>query len=239
MICSLSRRTANEESSRTSLVVHSSLHFKESLVKNLVQFVTDAKSAGRDLQKFSSRVGGAVDEIVALNEHVLHLLERTANEIRPQIGNGFVQQVYNALLPVAPAQPQAIAVRRKEIKSLWYQMTAVMKENIEKLILEARLNMGALDRLEAQLGVINGILAREDNKINADELELVSASEFRTNRPVSDGIIPISWTNCGRGLGETRVGAPGFAHTETNRQLYRKAAPSQITWASLDRSSKI
>lgn len=156
-----------------TLLEHSTLSFKVSLAKNLGKFITDAKSAGRDLQRFSSRVGGTVDEIVALNEHVLQLLERTANEVQPQIGEGRVERVINSLIPAKPIQPEVIAARRKEIKTLWFHMTSLMKVNIEKLIFEAQRNTRALDELEEQLNLISGIIVREDNQISADEMEML------------------------------------------------------------------
>lgn len=158
----------------STLVEHSTLHFKDSLVKNLDQFISDAKTTGRDLQKFSSRVGGTVDEIVLLNEYALQLLERAANEERPQIAGDLPDQIFNSLFPVAPVPPEVIAARKEEIKAVWIDMTDLMKKSIRSLIFEARLNLGALDRLDAKLISINGLLAREDNRNSKAEKELLA-----------------------------------------------------------------
>lgn len=152
---------------------HSSLGIRDSLVRNLNNFVADAKSAGRDLQKFGSRVGGAIDQIVSTNEEALLLLEQTAKDLRPQISDDPVHRVLDALLPTKRISSEVLATRMKEIEAVWFEATGLMKSTVERLIHECRLNMGALDRLEEKLSVINKIVVKEDGKITAKEGEMV------------------------------------------------------------------
>lgn len=152
---------------------HSSLVSKDSLVKNLDSFVVDAKTAGRDLQKFGSRVGGAIDQIVSMNEYVLLLLEQTANDLQPQISDGPINQLLDALLPTKRVTPSVLATQTKEIEAAWFKGTGLMKSTVEQLIHEFRLNMGTLDRLEEKLGIIYTIAVREDTIIAANEEEMV------------------------------------------------------------------
>jgi hypothetical protein len=164
----------SDESISTTLVKLSSLIAKDALVDRLNEFVMDAKTAGRNLQRFGSRVGGAVDQIVVMNEYVLKLLENTAKDAQPQIGSGPLQRVFNAISPIGPAGPQLVAARRKEVETTWYQATGMMESTVRKLILEAEANLMALDRLESQLDLINEMVLREDNHVRAQAEEVVS-----------------------------------------------------------------
>lgn len=152
---------------------HSSLFSKDSIVKNLDSFVADAKSAGRDLQKFGSRVGGAIDEMVSTNEYVLLLLQQVAKDVQPQISGNLVQRALNGLSPPRRMSPEVLAKRMKEIEEAWYESTGTMKLAVERLIHESVSNINALDRLEAKLNGINKIVVREDKKNAKDEEDWV------------------------------------------------------------------
>jgi hypothetical protein len=187
----------------TTLVKLSSLVAKDALVDRLNEFVMDAKTAGRNLQRFGGRVGGAVDQIVAMNEYVLKLLENTVKDAQPQIGGGAVQRVFNAISPIQPAGPRLIAARRKEVETTWYQATGMMESSVRKLIHEAEANLMALDRLESQLDTINEMVLREDNHVRAQAEEVVSCLNwlhYRMNLFSAN-----SWANCGPCLAETEV----------------------------------
>jgi hypothetical protein len=140
----------------------------------LNEFVIDAKTAGRNLQRFGGRVGGAVDQIVTMNEYVLKLLENTAKDSQAQISGGTVQRVMNAVSPIKTSAPHVIAARRKEVETMWYQATGMMELTIRKLIQEAEVNVVALDKLEGQLDLINEMILREDEGIRAKAEEVVS-----------------------------------------------------------------
>ncbi|CAE6428857.1 unnamed protein product [Rhizoctonia solani] len=157
----------------TTLVKLSSLIAKDSLVDRLNEFVVDAKATGRNLQRFGSRVGGAVDQIVTMNEYVLKLLENTVKDSQPQISSGPIQRVVNAVSPIKPAGPQMVAARRKEVETMWYQATGMMESTIRRLILEAEANIIALDKLEGQLDLINEMILREDEGIRAQAEEVL------------------------------------------------------------------
>ncbi|CAE7210537.1 unnamed protein product [Rhizoctonia solani] len=156
----------------TTLVKLSSLVAKDSLVDRLNEFVVDAKAAGRNLQRFGGRVGGAVDQIVTMNEYVLKLLENTAKDSQLQISGGPIQRVINAV-SIRPVGPQIIASRRKEVETMWYQATGMMESTIHKLIHEAEANMVGLDKLEGQLDLINEMILREDEGIRAKAEEVL------------------------------------------------------------------
>ncbi|QRV74213.1 transmembrane protein [Ceratobasidium sp. AG-Ba] len=182
----------------TTLVKLSSLVAKDALVERLNEFVVDAKVAGRNLHKFGGRVGGAVDQIVAMNEYVLKLLEANVKNAQPQISSGPVQRVMNALSPIRG--PAATSADRKEIEGMWYQATGMMESTVRKLIVEAEVNMVALDKLEEQLDMINEMVLREDGRIRAQAEEILGElwtmlggnrkilNNFRTHRVLLNDI---------------------------------------------------
>ncbi|KAG8744946.1 hypothetical protein FRC10_009181 [Ceratobasidium sp. 414] len=133
----------------TTLVKQSSLVGKERLAKNLEEFVEDARKTGRNLQKFGGRVGGAVDETIAMNEYTIELLDRAAKDT----------SLLTRLLP------HAAEARKKHIKSMWIQETRRMKSTIEQLMIEAAANARGLDRLENGLNVIHTIVTRENELV--------------------------------------------------------------------------
>ncbi|KAG8683575.1 hypothetical protein FRC09_015986 [Ceratobasidium sp. 395] len=154
----------------TTLVKLSSLVAKDALVDRLNEFVVDAKTAGRNLHKFGGRVGGAVDQIVAMNEYVLKLLESTVKNAQPQLSSGPIQRMVTALSPIrAPAATPG----RKEVEAMWYQATGMMESTVRKLIIEAEANMVALDKLEEQLDMVNEMVLREDSRIRAQAEEVL------------------------------------------------------------------
>lgn len=157
----------------TTLVKLSSLVAKDSLIERLNEFVVDAKAAGRNLQRFGGRVGGAVDQIVTMNEYVLKLLENTVKDSQPQISSGPIQRVMNAVSPIKTAGPHVIAARRKEVETMWYQATGMMESTIRNLIHEAEGNIIALDKLEGDLDLINEMILREDEGIRAKAEEVL------------------------------------------------------------------
>lgn len=110
---------------------HSSLVTKDLLVKELDNFVGDAKSAGRGLQKFGSQVGGTIDRIVAKNEYALLLLEQVAKDMRPEISSGPVNRVLDAVLPSKNVPHRDIVAQMRRIEAVWFEATGLMKTTVE------------------------------------------------------------------------------------------------------------
>ncbi|KAG8695252.1 hypothetical protein FRC08_007942 [Ceratobasidium sp. 394] len=135
------------------LVKQSSLVGKERLAENLGEFVEDARTAGRRLQKFGGHVGGAVDETIAMNEYAIELLDRAAKD---------TQSTFLTRLLL----PNSGEARKKDIQSTWIQEIRRMKSTIGQLMNEAEANTRALDRLETELNVIHTIVARESELVD-------------------------------------------------------------------------
>ncbi|KZT03352.1 uncharacterized protein LAESUDRAFT_789652, partial [Laetiporus sulphureus 93-53] len=61
------------------LVCHSNLISRDLLAESLVGFVDDARKTGQGLHRLSSKIGGAVDSIMAVNNYAIRAIE-AANE---------------------------------------------------------------------------------------------------------------------------------------------------------------
>ncbi|KZO94256.1 hypothetical protein CALVIDRAFT_484704 [Calocera viscosa TUFC12733] len=148
----------------------SNLVSKDRLSILLDAFIGSAKTAGRELQRLGSRVGGTVDNILAMDDYVLRLLEETSH--LPQVGS--MASIMNALVPIGPPASQRVLAQRKEIEALWFQATGALESNIAKLIAEAEASVVLLDRLEADLDVINEMLSREAHHVQGKTDELLA-----------------------------------------------------------------
>lgn len=156
----------------TTLVDLSTMVSGDSLVKNLRQFVEDAKTTGKGLQIFGSHIRGAVDEIVTLNEHALDLLERTMKDTQPRLDDGLFQRAIKNWYPDKPVAREVIEARNKEIKEVWVKAIGAMKSAIERLSKEAVINAKALDRLNGHLSVIHKIASRAKKTTTQDKSKL-------------------------------------------------------------------
>jgi len=192
----------------TNLVRVSDLVSKDRLSILLDSFLGSAKTAGRELQRLGSRVGGTVDSILAMDDYVLRLLEQTNNV--PEIGT--IAAMIGALVPFGPSASQRALAQRQEIQTLWFQATGALESNIARLITEAEASVVLLDRLEADLEVINQMLSREAHQM----------------RDKTDELLAELWTRLG---GNRRQLANFKSHRAllTNIRLYRNRALSYVT----------
>ncbi|CAE6455307.1 unnamed protein product [Rhizoctonia solani] len=140
----------------------SSLSSKEILGRNLELFVEDARVTSGNLQQFGSRVWGAVDRIVSLNEHTLVTLEVASLEAP----GGSLDSIINFF---APAEHNSVTTRREIMEDLWLQAIEVMDKTLRKLIHEAQDNVGSLQRLKEKLDNIQDMAIREEDQIRAEE----------------------------------------------------------------------
>ncbi|KAG8744947.1 hypothetical protein FRC10_009182 [Ceratobasidium sp. 414] len=144
-------------------VKHSSLVSKDLLAKHLAEFVEDACTVGRSLQKFGGRVERVVDQTISMNEYAIGLLESAAKRRQPSSFAKFLS-------------PQVPLSQRKDIKAVWFKAIGSMKSEVMEGFLEATANMRALDKLENKLSVIHRMVVTEDNKIKADKAETLLKS---------------------------------------------------------------
>ncbi|KAF5391523.1 hypothetical protein D9757_002507 [Collybiopsis confluens] len=136
-----------------ALVKYSKLTSKEMLAESLNGFVDDARRTGRGLQKLGSKVGGAVDSILAVNDYAVNAIA-AAQALPPPSSN-------RSSLPLQSTHKQNHAM-------------SVLSSTIEKLIVEAEVQLSNLEQLEQRLSVLNELVSREDYSISSAKSELLS-----------------------------------------------------------------
>ncbi|THU91495.1 hypothetical protein K435DRAFT_759125 [Dendrothele bispora CBS 962.96] len=143
------------------LVRFSQLTSKDLLADTLVKFVQDARKTGRGLQRLGSKVGGAVDQILAVNDYALHSIEAAKDRDRfPYV---------RSLVPFFPK----VSTEEVVLKTFTEAMN-VLSGNIERLIIEAEAQRVHLEKLEEHLTVIHELVSREDSHISAARAELLA-----------------------------------------------------------------
>ncbi|KAH7904839.1 hypothetical protein BJ138DRAFT_1165861 [Hygrophoropsis aurantiaca] len=143
----------------TLLVRNSDLKTSNILGDLLANFAKDAKSTARGLTRFSSKVGGVVDEITAINDYAV----RTIQEARSSAPSPY------SLRMLLPSWNPAT---RKIILDVFIDAMGTMSRQIERLILEAEVSLANLNELDEDLSAIHEILSRDDQyeKVEKDEL---------------------------------------------------------------------
>ncbi|KAG6900829.1 hypothetical protein C0993_000148 [Termitomyces sp. T159_Od127] len=145
-----------------TLVRVSNLKARESLSDQLSEFVDDAKKTGRDLQKLSSKIGGAVDNIMAVNDYALQQIE--AAHSKPHT----IMSMYG-LIPWSARKPTYDVVTRTFTEAM-----GVLSNSLERLVLEAEVNLANLEKLEERLSVLHEMVAREDLALSGARSELLA-----------------------------------------------------------------
>ncbi|KAG6916051.1 hypothetical protein DXG01_008624 [Tephrocybe rancida] len=145
-----------------TLVRVSDLKARETLGDTLSEFVDDAKKTGRDLQKLSSKIGGAVDNIMAVNDYALHQIEAEHSKAPT------VMSMYG-LIPWSAQKSTHDVVTRTFSEAM-----GVLSSSMERLILEAEVNLANLERLEERLLTLHEIVSREDISLSGAKYELLA-----------------------------------------------------------------
>ncbi|KAJ4477355.1 hypothetical protein J3R30DRAFT_3291495, partial [Lentinula aciculospora] len=143
-----------------TLVKYSKLTSKELLAESLSGFVEDARRTGRGLQRLGSKVGGAVDQIIAVNDYAVNSIS-AAQSSSPSI-------LYSLIPFYTAPSTQEIVVRT------FMETMSVLSTTIERLILEAEIQLAGLERLEERLSVLHELVSREDSSIASAKSELLS-----------------------------------------------------------------
>ncbi|KAJ7902749.1 hypothetical protein B0H14DRAFT_3851704 [Mycena olivaceomarginata] len=141
-----------------TLVRVSDLRSRDMLGDALRQFVDDARLAGRALNKLNSKVAGAVDGIMAVNDYALKTIEAAQTESPPS----FLGQL------VPWTKPKTDLVLSTFEDSMNY-----LSFTIQGLVLEFELNLQNLNKLEEQLSVLHELVSREDTSISSAKSDLL------------------------------------------------------------------
>ncbi|THH32243.1 hypothetical protein EUX98_g1928 [Antrodiella citrinella] len=142
-----------------TLVKVSDLKSKEILSRTLEEFVLDAKTTGRGLQKLGSKIAGAVDSIVAVNDHALHTIEES-------------ERKHSGLIVFWPLSSGMAT--RNAVRETFADAMGVLSNQVSRIILEAEASIVNLDRLEERLLILYEIVSREDKFISAEKADLLA-----------------------------------------------------------------
>ncbi|KAI9463285.1 hypothetical protein BJY52DRAFT_1115869 [Lactarius psammicola] len=145
-----------------TLVRISNLNSRDVLADSLGEFVKDARKVGRGLTRFSSRVGGAVDNIIAVNDYALHAIK--AADSKPSAFS------FSHLLPFA----QSASATKQVVVRTFTEAMNTLSNNMQRLVLEAEVSISDLNKLEEHLTSIHEIVSREDTSISAARGELLA-----------------------------------------------------------------
>ncbi|KAK6496776.1 hypothetical protein TWF481_001764 [Arthrobotrys musiformis] len=147
----------------TILVRVSGLACREQLSIHLEEFGDSARIASRSLSKFSSRVMGTIDSILALDEWA----KKTLEDIRDSESGG---TSFSSL--VLWRDNDQI---RRDVANTFTKTTEGMNGQLQRLVLEAQNVLTILDQLEEKLTTIHEIISREANHVKMEHDEVLSA----------------------------------------------------------------
>jgi hypothetical protein len=141
---------------------------REDLSNRLEDFVTAAKSTSRQLSKFSSRVGGVVDNLLAMDEFAIRALENV-QAAQVEAPTGLRNLILSPFL-----RGYDVAAAEKEVLVTFVQASTVMDTSIRRLIHEAEIALRELDALESKLNIIEDIVQRENGMLDERHQEVLA-----------------------------------------------------------------
>ncbi|EGO24775.1 hypothetical protein SERLADRAFT_468573 [Serpula lacrymans var. lacrymans S7.9] len=143
-------------------VRYSDLKCHDILADSLSAFVQNAKRTARGLTRLNSKVGGAVDDIMAINGYALRTIQDTqANAPSPYS--------LRALIPIrfGPGTQEVIL-------EVFTDAMETLSRTIARLIVEAEVSLIHLNELQESLHTIHEIVSREDASITAAQSDLLA-----------------------------------------------------------------
>ncbi|OJA08995.1 hypothetical protein AZE42_11043 [Rhizopogon vesiculosus] len=147
----------------TTLVRHSDLKSNDILADLLTVFVKDAKKTAKGLTKLSSKVGGAVDNVMAVNGYAM----RTIQDAEKNAPSPYSLTALN---------PFRIGPTTQEVMvGAFTSAMDTLSVTIQRLILEAEISLHNLDVLEEDLSAIHEAVTRENFSIAVEKSEVLGA----------------------------------------------------------------
>ncbi|KAF8249221.1 hypothetical protein K440DRAFT_660453 [Wilcoxina mikolae CBS 423.85] len=141
-----------------TLVKYSKLPNRDDVSTSLVDFVQSAKSTSLQLSRFSSRVGGTSDKLLAVDRSAIRALERLAAARNSASSHNAVG---NLLLSPLDPHYSIITAAERSAKLVYTQGTLTVESAISSLIKEAMIALKMLDDLKHKLSTIEDIAQRE------------------------------------------------------------------------------
>ncbi|KAI0040346.1 hypothetical protein FA95DRAFT_1502994 [Auriscalpium vulgare] len=145
-----------------TLVRVSDLTRRDLLADTLDEFTRDARKVGRGLQKFSSRVNGAIDNVLAVNDYCLRAIEAAQSTSE----TWSLDTIRTFLV--------GDAVSQRVVTETFTNAMGTLSANMQRLILDAEASILDLTMLEQQLANLQDIVAREDSSLSSAQSELLA-----------------------------------------------------------------
>ncbi|KAK8204376.1 hypothetical protein M8818_005105 [Zalaria obscura] len=152
------------------VVQYSTLPSRNELVFEFEGFITTARTASADLQKYNSRIGRAVDRILTTNRWTLQVLDGLASDAASR---GALSTFLGNINPLSPFLPTA-KMSDTVVFDQYIRHTSAIEDEIAALILEAQALLQVLQNLDDRLDIIASISTRDGVKASEDRDELFS-----------------------------------------------------------------
>ncbi len=151
------------------LVRHSQLPSRKSLDNEFEYFVQTAGEASQDLSRYNSRIGAAMDRVIATNTWTMTVLQGLEES---EASIGAVGRVFNAMTHAFVSPSPSLQER---IFDQYILHVSKNKEEITGLIETAQALLKILHNLDDRLGTIYAIAVNDDQTITKNQEELLSS----------------------------------------------------------------
>ncbi|KAG9188527.1 hypothetical protein G6011_02450 [Alternaria panax] len=188
------------------LVKHSRLPSRKALDNEFEYFVQTANEASVDLSRYNSRIGGAVDRVIATNTWTMNVLLRYSEQ---EASIGAVGRIVNQLTGAFVSPPSTLQQR---VFDQYVLHVGKNKEEITGLIETAQALLLVLQNLDERLDTILSIATSDDQTISDKQDELLSSL----------------WTKLGGNRGDVKANAKSL-NLLSNISAYRKKAVIHVS----------
>jgi hypothetical protein len=151
-----------------TLVRHSRLPSRNQLDLEFHNFVLTANEASIDLSRYNSRIGAAMDRVIATNTWTMAVLQGIGEQ---DAAIGSVSRVFNAVTGAFVSPPPTLQQR---IFDQYVLHVGKNKEEITRLIETAQALLQVLQNLDERLDTIYSITVNDDQTISKNQDELLS-----------------------------------------------------------------
>lgn len=143
----------------STLVGYSQLDHKEDLVELFKEYITTARTASGDLQKFNVHVGSAVDNVISINRWTSRYLDGLVAE--QSESKGLLSDLATWLF--APFQPPTFSESR--LLDTYIEHAGKVSDKIAQLIVEAQDVLRTLERTDDSLSSIHDFVVRTHDAV--------------------------------------------------------------------------
>ncbi|KAL6153454.1 hypothetical protein ACJQWK_03901 [Exserohilum turcicum] len=151
------------------LVKHSRLPSRKALENEFEYFVQTANEASVDLSRYNSRIGAAMDRVIATNTWTMNVLTGISEQ---EASVGAISKIFSHITSAFIAPPPTLQER---IFDQYVLHVSKNKDEITRLIETAHALLLVLNNLEERLTTIFDIATNDDQTITRSQEELLSS----------------------------------------------------------------